>query len=131
MPATILTTDEPTTLAQQIICDKIISGEATTTDATVTTIVTIPTEFNRVYGMWINLTARRTNLAAAGWHRLRTAVCRNEAGVVTVDSTTIIATDGIALNSGIAVSGTNIILTVTGANLVTLKWKCFAQMNAI
>lgn len=114
------TGDDPTTLTRQ--------GRVTTTDATVTTINTIATTSDTVITIEVVVRARRTGGTAgaagdsAGY--LGFATFKNIAGVVTAVGTFTLNAkeDQTTWNVTVAISGTNILIQVTGAANNNITW---------
>jgi hypothetical protein len=114
-----------------------VSGAVNTTDATVTTVGTIPTTSNTTLLVDCNIVGRRTGgssgSAGDGAGYLVRAVAKNVAGVVTIigQATTVIGESQAAWDAVAAVSGTDIVLRVTGAANNNISWACSGQKRAI
>lgn len=124
-------------LEQQIERTKIvenqitIQGYVTTTDATTTTVATVPIPASTSVFMEIHVVARRTGGSAGsaedGAAYLIQAAYKNVAGVATqialgnVDYT---AESQIAWNATVAASGGDVLVRVTGAANNNISWHC-------
>lgn len=96
----------------------------TTNDANVTTIVSIPTQNDTTYKLKVEVVARRTSGAQSAGFEIN-AVYRNNGGVLTLlprDRLSI--EDNFEWNTDVSVSGTNMIVQVTGVASTTINWKC-------
>lgn len=130
MPAAVYTTDE-LEAAQQLLCDRVMTGTVNTTGTTPAVILTVPTLANTNHQLHVYLCARRTDGSSGSWSRLRTVSARDVSGVVTIDGTTIVSTDGSGLASGVTAGSSSVILTVTGSLLQSWTWKCRVLVNRI
>jgi hypothetical protein len=89
-----------------------------------TTIATIATVATTTYLVDAKFTARRTDVAGTSAGYIYSSTFRNVAGVLTkIAQTKDSHEDVAAWDVNAAVSGTNIILTVTGATGSTINWK--------
>jgi len=97
-----------------------------TTDATVTTISTISTATDNVYGLFIQVAGIKSD-GSQGGHFLRQVSVKNDGGTVSViGSTTTIGTDAeddANWNVTATTSGTNILVQVTGVAATTIEWQ--------
>lgn len=106
-----------------------------TTDATATTILTIPLATANTAGLVkVSVVAKNHTDAqkAAGYQR--SGAFRNDSGtVVQVGSTASIATfeDTVAWDVTFAISGTNILVQVTGEALKTIQWSASANLQVV
>jgi hypothetical protein len=108
-----------------------------TTDATVTTVDTIPTLTDSVYMIEARVVGRRTGGTAGatgdGGTYVRTAKVRNVGGVVTLDKmqSDFTAEDQIGWNAIIDVSGTNIRVRVNAAANNNVTWYCTSKVQYV
>ena len=103
---------------------------ATTTDATPTTIYTIPTIANTAYTVTGNFLGK--SAAAVANFRIRATFDSNGANVVTEIGTDLVYVPlGTTWSADISVSGTNIILTVTGAVATTINWAATVEVLSV
>lgn len=114
-----------------------VSGSVNTTDATVTTVATIPAASNTSVLVDCSIVGRRTggSAGAAGdgaGYNVR-AVAKNVAGTLTIigQATTVIGESQAGWDAVAAVSGTNILLRVTGAVNNNISWSCSGQKRAV
>lgn len=114
--------------ALDVLDDAVPAGATntvTTTDATVTTITTIPIPDNTVVLIDAYILGRRTDSADRAVYIRRAAVYREAAGSATlqgsVDSPLTRESAG-GYNATIAVSGNNAIITVKGLGGNTINW---------
>lgn len=114
-----------------------LSGSVSTTDATVTDIITISTSTNTTKLVDVDVTARRTGGTAgaagdsAGWRK--SFVVKNVAGTVTInraqDSYTF--KDQIGWDTLEVVSGTNVKIQVKGAANNNVDWVAQATVDNV
>lgn len=102
---------------------KYYSNTTTTTNAVATTIITLPTLTGVIYNVNCKVTGLKTNLAT-GYVANLFAGFRNNAGTLSQIGTTdkIQKSDFTTATSSISVSGTNIIVQVTGEAATTINW---------
>jgi trimeric autotransporter adhesin len=95
----------------------------TTTDATVTTAYTQPVAASKTIIMTTNITAIRSNLTAGAAYVIKGAF-KNNAGTVTQIQTTIKEAfeDDLAWDVNYSISGTNVLVRVTGVAATTITW---------
>jgi hypothetical protein len=112
-------------------------GTVNTTDATVTTVQTIATASNKSYMIEARVTARRTGGAggAAGdsaAYIVRTMV-KNVAGTLTLSglATDFSSEDQAAWDATLTVSGTNILVRVTGAANNNITWNSTTVIDVV
>ena len=111
-------------------------ARAETTDATVTTLHTVPITASRTYFIEATVTARRTGGAAGtaddGAVYILRAMVTTKAGTVTIDSVvaTLVAEDVAAYACTLDVSTTNIRVRVTGVASTTIDWACKVTAQA-
>lgn len=100
-----------------------------TTDATVTTLKTIPIKVGSVVRIWVEGTGLRTGGASgtagdsAGY--VLTGTYKNSSGTaIIVGAITVVSSseDQAAWNMTLSVSGGNVLLTVTGASGNNVTW---------
>lgn len=109
----------------------------TTTDATVTTIDTIAITASRTYMIEARVVARRTGgssgAADDGAVYVRTAMVTTKSSVVTINSTTSLVTqeDQAGWDVTLAVSGSNVVIQVTGAANNNITWHCTAIIQHV
>jgi len=110
---------------------RVFTGIRITNNATVTTIYTHSTASPTTYSFDIEIIAIRTDVAGDTANYRRLFKAKNIGGTVTVNdldqvSTTDIASwdheDNAAWNLTVVVSGTNILIRVTGVAGQTIKW---------
>lgn len=106
-----------------------------TTDATVTTIATIPIADDSVNILDVRCLARRTSVAeeAAGYVR-RAIIFRQAAGVATLlgsQDPQLTREDDNQWDFNIVVSGNNALLQVTGRATRNIDWKSFHELRTI
>ena len=106
-------------------------GTATTTNNIQTTISTISTANNTVYMIEAHIAARRTDAGTEGGGFVLRTAFRNDAGTVTkIGEDKMYARDS-PWEVDASVSGTDIIIAVTGENSKTINWKCTRQMTTV
>lgn len=113
------------------------SGSVATTDATSTTVLTYPTASNKSYQLFVRITGRRTggSSGAAGdsaAFRLGAAF-KNVAGTLSQvgsDNLTVVGRDQAAWTAQTAVSGTNVLVKVSGAANNNVSWSLVGTMDA-
>lgn len=95
-----------------------------TVDATLTTLLTIPTRNNVTWHIKVRITGRKTDNSKSGGYEI-IALFNNNAGVLSQVGATIQvfnqATDA-AWTVAFAISGTNILVQVTGKVGDTINW---------
>ena len=108
-----------------------IEGYVTTTDATLTTVATIPIPASTSVMMEIHVVGRRTGGSAGsaedGAGYIIQALYKNVAGVATLiglGNLDFTAESQIAWNATHAVSGGNVLVRVTGAVNNNISWYC-------
>lgn len=100
-------------------------GEATTTDATLTTALTIAIPDNTVFTAYARVHGQRADGTKYGTYELRYQGYRNAGGNVTsVTGTSAIYSNesDAALNAAIGGSGTNLLVQVQGLAANTFIW---------
>lgn len=116
------------------VSEKVHQGRVETTDATVTTILTLATIADSVKSISVRVVARRTAGAGgtagdvAGYSRI--ATFKNIAGTVTQVGTTTddhTAEDQSGWDVTFSISGTNVLIQVTGAADNTITWHATAR----
>lgn len=116
-----------------------MNGYVTTTNATVTTIQTVPIAASKTYLFHVFCSGRRTGGASGtaddGAGYVLDLMVTTKAGVVTINSQTLTAVgeDQAAWTFDAAVSTTNIIFRVTGAANNNISWACvvtFVEMGS-
>jgi hypothetical protein len=102
---------------------KYYSNTTTTTNAVATTIITLPTLTSKIYNVNCKVSGLKTNLTT-GYVANLFAGFRNNAGTLSQIGTTdkIQKSDFTTATSSISVSGTNIIVQVTGEAATTINW---------
>lgn len=106
----------------------VTTGRASTTDATVTTLQTIPITPNRTYLIDSHIVARRTGGAAGtaddGAAYIRRAMVTTKVGVVTINAVQdgLTQEDQAGWDATFDVSGTNVRIRVTGAINNNINW---------
>ena len=115
-----------------------VQGYVTTTDATTTTVATVPIPASTTVLLEIYVVARRTGGSAGsaedGAGYLTQALFKNVAGVATqigLGNLDYSAESQIAWNSSFAVSGGNVNVTVTGAVNNNISWYCCVKAYEI
>lgn len=105
---------------------------ATTTDATVTTLMNIAATASRTTYIDVWVTAIRSTLAEGAAYRIRAAF-RNNAGTVTQIGASFIDVmeDVAGWNAIVDINGTNIRVRVTGAAATTVNWACVADVQTV
>lgn len=113
---------------------KSVTNPVTTTDATVTTITTIPIPDDTVVLIDVYIVGRRTNAAGRAVYVRRAVVFREAAGAAaiqgSVDSPLTRESSG-GYNATIAVSGNNAIVTVRGLAAHTINWKARHTVDSV
>jgi hypothetical protein len=116
--------------ALDVLDDRVAPGQkqsVTTTDATLTTITTIPIPDNTVVLIEARIVGRRTDAAGRGIYVRRATVYREAAGAATiegsVDTPYSRETTG-SYNAQINVSGNNALIQVRGAAAHNINWTC-------
>jgi len=112
------------------------TATANTTDATVTTLQTIATSSNSILGIEVKVAARRTGGTAgsandSAYYVLH-GMAKNNAGTVTIS--TVVADefeDQAGWNADLVVSGTNVLVRVTGALNNNISWKASTQTISV
>jgi len=118
------------------IAETTYMSRAETTDATVTTLHTVPITADRTYFIEATVTARRTGGAAGtaddGAVYILRAMVTTKSGTVTIDSViaTMVAEDVAAYACTLDVSTTNIRVRVTGVAATTIDWACKVTAQA-
>jgi hypothetical protein len=117
--------DDDVQKALETLDEQSKSAPVTTTDATLTTIATIPISDNTVVLIEGRIVGRRTDAAGRAIYVRRATVYREAAGAATiqgsVDSPYSRETTG-GYNATIAVSGNNALIQVRGAAAHTINW---------
>jgi hypothetical protein len=107
-----------------------VSGEVTTTDATVTTIYTYTTLPNTAYSIVCQCVARQSTGAVNSY--IGNVRAKNVSGTVTaVMSLTSANEENITPTIGVTTSGTNILFTVTGATSTTFNWFAWFEIISV
>jgi hypothetical protein len=104
---------------------KWVEATVETTDATVTPIATIPVPENTAWLIEANVSAKEDDSTTAVGYK-RTAVIRRATGnAVIADNSDDFDgnTDHVTATAAFAVSGTNLLLNVTGVAATALDWK--------
>ncbi len=108
---------------------QVVGGTVNTTDNTVTTIVTVAVPTNTVLLVEARVTSRKTGGAGTGTTGdgnayIRTVKVKNVSGTVTAGTTSSTFTDedNTPFNCTFAVSGTNLLVQVLGANNDNVTW---------
>lgn len=116
----------------------VFQGYITTTDATLTTVATIPIPASTSVLLEMYVVARRTGGSAGsaedGAAYLTQALFKNVAGVATqisLGNVDYSAESQIAWNSSFAVSSGNVNVTVTGAVNNNISWYCCVKAYEI
>lgn len=104
-----------------------------TTNATVTTIVTITTQSDKCYTVVVDVSGLQSG-GSNGVGYVRAATVRNDSGTLTqVGTTTAMHTAEdaalAACDVTVAISGTNILVQVTGIAATTIDWKAFVRVT--
>lgn len=112
--------EQPTTLVNY----EIFQDQVPTTDATVTPIKTIATTANSVMLIETRVLARRTDVAGNSAAYIRTFRVKNVGGTVSILNVDSMYTseDVVAWNVTAAVSGTNVVIKVTGDAISSITW---------
>ena len=118
---------------------KVTEGFIKTTDATVTTLLTIPLEDNRTAHLIVNVVARRTGGAAgtagdgASYQRIGTfyRVAAGSATLIGALSTPHTAESQGGWDCTLTASGTDVLVRVTGAVNNNLNWGCLVTLQRI
>lgn len=125
--AKVSTTDKPQ--------ETVLQGDVKTTDATVTTVLTIAIPASTTVHIEVHVTARRTGGAAGtaedGAGYVIDGTYKTVAGVVTLIGALGLgytAEDQALWNASLVISGTNVIVQVTGAALNNVSWVCTARV---
>jgi len=95
----------------------------TTTTSSTTTLATIATASNTTYVLTVIVGARRTDSGSESAAYTFTCLFRNNGGVLTsVGQNRVVIEDVTAWGTTVSVSGTNIVISVVGANGSTVNW---------
>lgn len=121
------------------VTEDITGNTVNTTDATVTTVQTIAIPTNTIVMIEARVTARKTSGAGVGTSGdgngyIRTAAYANIAGVVTLSGAlqTSFTGEGIgAFNATLTISGTNVLVRVTGAINDNVTWNVITKTNKV
>ena len=118
---------------------KVTDGKVETTDATVTTLLTLPLEDNKTVQIVADVVARRTGGSAGtagdgASYRIIGTFTRVSAGNATLVGS--LTADHTAENQSgwdatLAVSGTDVLVRVTGAANNNITWACTVTIQAI
>lgn len=114
-----------------------VHEDVQTTDATVSNILSVATASSNNYTIRAFVTAIQTAGSGTVGHGAGyevVATFRNIAGALTqIGTTTTLYTheDNAGWNCGIVVSGTNIIVQVTGEASKTIRWHCIAEYETV
>ncbi|MGL4401094.1 MAG: hypothetical protein ACRCXD_14585 [Luteolibacter sp.] len=107
-----------------------LTGEVSTTDATVTTVASIPTDTDRTYMVEVWLSGRRTGGIAGAANDtanfIRRFVLKNNAGTLAAPlnlTTEYTQRDQAAWNIALTVSGTNLLVRANGALNNNVDWR--------
>lgn len=124
-------------LGNTSIFQQILKGSASTTDATATTIITIPTQTDQSLVIKALVSGRRTGGSAGtandSYAAERTLRVKNDGGTVSIYSVTsnFTSKDQNAFTCIFIVSGTNVLVQVQGAANNNLSWMTTAQVLAV
>ena len=102
------------------------ADNASTTDATVTTISTISTNNDSAIGVTASISAIRDTGAQAAYYVLH-ALFKNDGGVLSIVgavTSSAVIEDDAAWDATIVVSGTDILVQVTGVAATNISWGC-------
>lgn len=103
-----------------------------TTNATPTTVASLPLLNNRMYEFNIKIVARRSDATGRkAAFKLTAAAYRESAGVATLLGSIkqdFKNTSGGAIDANITVSGSNLIVQVTGIAAETIEWKAYVEI---
>lgn len=101
------------------------SNSIQTTNGTITTIKTIPTVSEYVYQFEVNVVAGQNNTSKGITSKI-IASYKNNGGTVTRigDEFSIVNSDFTTANVSLSISGTNILIRVTGEAATTIDWGC-------
>jgi hypothetical protein len=100
-----------------------------TTDATVTTVSTVAIGTSKIHALRVSLAAIRSTAAEAAYYE-RFAAYKNNAGTVTLigaAASPITAEDAAAWDITLTISGTDVLVRVTGAVGSTIEWECIVE----
>jgi hypothetical protein len=103
------------------------STVVTTTNASATTLLSIPLANNTVYYIAAYVTARRTDSADRAIYLRNVAVYREAAGAATLQGavdTPLTRESNTGWDATITVSGNNVVIQVSGAGSNTVNWFC-------
>lgn len=136
--ATTRTLTSPDFSGSILLFDETYRGTVTTTNNTTTTILTIATASNTTYLFRAHYNNRKTAGAGIGTvgdsdAYIRTFKVKNVSGTVTIGTINSTFTDeDIATNNVTqTVSGTNVLIQVTGSTSNTIDWVCITQIIKI
>ena len=111
------------------------SGRLTTTDATVTTILTLDIEDNAAYRVTVEVLARQTNAANRAAYVREFLVYREAAGAATQEGSTLARVTDIESNAAwdvtVDVTGNTARVRVTGAVGATINWQADAVVRKV
>jgi len=112
------------TLTNGTTYNKRMIGSVQTTNATVTTIITVPIPTSSTVNIMSNVTGLRSdNVIGAGYIRIGTY--RNNAGTVSIIggiTATHTAENNASWNCTYVISGTNVLVSVIGMAATTINW---------
>jgi hypothetical protein len=113
-------------------------AKLTTTNNTTTTLQTIPVPLNSAVLIAANIVCRKTAGAGVGTvgeanGYVRTTVAKNVAGVVTLGTiqSSYTSEDIGAFNATFQVSGTNVLVRVTGSANNTVDWSTITKSSSV
>jgi hypothetical protein len=111
-----------------------VINTVSTTDATLTTLATIPLLDDTVYMLEVTVAGRRTDAADRASYVRRASVFREATGVATLNG---FVTSGFTRESdstwnvSLTVSGNNVLVQVTGAVGKDVNWKSSHRLVAV
>jgi hypothetical protein len=112
--------------------DILDTGITTTTNGTATTILTSSTTSDKVYLVDVTVIGRRTDSGTEGAGFVLRGFYRNDGGTLTkIGDDKISAKDDQNWDANTAVSGTDVIVQVTGEAAKTINWKATCKTTVI
>lgn len=114
---------------------RIVSGEAATTDATVTTIVTLPIQENEAVLLTVRVVGMELTLGTERCAYIRQVlVYRTTTGSAALESLQdepLTRETSAGLDANIIVSGFNALVQVTGLAAINMDWRAEATLTRI
>lgn len=125
--SSVATNDDPT--------ETYYHGRVATTNSTTTTILTIPISANNTYMIEADIIARRTGGSSGtaddcGWVKIG-GIYKTVSGTVTLVNTTANTGGGEYSSGTLTISGTNVLVQVTGVTNNNVTWHAFVTVKKV